>query len=51
MCDRCVELDAKIAHYRRLVSQLTDPLTTERAANLIAEIQAQKAALHPEQEQ
>ena len=49
MCDRCDELDAKIEHYRKLVSLVMDPLTTERAAILIAEIEDQKAALHPGQ--
>jgi len=51
MCDKCAELDKKIEHYRKLAWQIADPLTTERAADLIAEIEAQKAALHPEQEQ
>jgi hypothetical protein len=51
MCEKCAELDVKIERYRRLASQVTDPMTTERAATLIAEIKAQKAALHSEQEQ
>ena len=51
MCEKCAELDAKIERYRRLASQVSDPTTTERAATLIAEIKAQKAALHPDREQ
>ena len=44
------ELDKKIEHYRSLVARVTDQLTNERVAKLIEEMQAQKAALHPEQE-
>ncbi len=50
MCDKCQELDKKIEHYRSLVARVTDQLTNERVAKLIEEMQAQKAALHPEQE-
>jgi hypothetical protein len=50
MCDKCVELDKKIEHYRSLVAKVPDPLTAERVGELIKEMQAQKAQLHPEQE-
>jgi hypothetical protein len=50
MCDKCQELDKKIEHYRRIVSRITDQLTNERVEKLIEEMQAQKVALHPEQE-
>jgi hypothetical protein len=50
MCDRCVELDGKIEHYRRIASSINDQLTIDRIKSLIAELEAQKAALHPEQE-
>jgi hypothetical protein len=47
MCDKCVELDKKIEHYRSLIARVTDQLTTEGLKNLIDGMQAQKAALHP----
>jgi len=50
MCDKCAELDEKIEHYRGLRPRITDPQTTEGLRKLIDDMQAQKAALHPEQE-
>jgi hypothetical protein len=50
MCDKCQELDKKIEHYRRLMVRVTDQLTNEGLGKLIEEMQAQKAAYHPEQE-
>jgi hypothetical protein len=50
MCDKCNEINEKIEHYRDIAARLSDPLTIERIAELIAELVAQKAALHPEQE-
>jgi hypothetical protein len=49
MCDRCAELDRKIEHYRKLASGISDRLTIEGIADLIKEMEAQKAQLHPEQ--
>jgi hypothetical protein len=51
MCDKCVELDSKIDHYRFLASRLTDQLTLDGIKQLIERMQAQKAALHPKQPQ
>jgi hypothetical protein len=51
MCDKCVEIDQKIEHYRSIASRLADQLTKERIAELIADLLAQKSALHPEQDQ
>jgi hypothetical protein len=50
MCDKCVELDKKIEHYRRIASSINDQFTVDRIKELIAELEAQKAALHREQE-
>jgi hypothetical protein len=51
MCDKCNELDKKIASYRRIASSINDQFTVDRINNiLIAKLEAQKAALHPEQE-
>jgi hypothetical protein len=49
MCDKCVELDGKIEHYRSLSSRITDQPTLDGIKKLIEEMNAQKAALHPEQ--
>lgn len=48
MCVKCVKIDEKIAHYRRLAASITDQLTIDRIADLIREMQATKAKLHPE---
>jgi hypothetical protein len=50
MCEQCVEIDKKIEHHRRLASLITDQLTLDGIKQLIERMQAQKAALHPEQE-
>lgn len=49
MCDKCVELDAKIEHYRKLASAIADQVTVERVADLIRAMQARKEKLHPGQ--
>jgi hypothetical protein len=50
MCDKCTELDGKIEQYRRIASSINDQLTIDRIKVLIAELEAQKVALHPQQE-
>jgi hypothetical protein len=49
MCDKCIELDDQMERYRRIASTINDQLTIDRIKSLIAELEAQKAALHPEQ--
>ena len=51
MCDKCEQLDKKIGHYRKLLLGIGDQLTVDGIKSLIADLRAQKAALHPEQEQ
>jgi hypothetical protein len=51
MCDKCTEIDGRIAHLRELAARLVDPQTIEGIKRLIEEMLAQKAALHPDQEQ
>ena len=52
MCDKCVELDKRIAHfhYQTLALRVMDPPTVEGINKLINEMQARKAALHREQQ-
>jgi hypothetical protein len=49
MCDKCKALDDKIEQYRRLAAAITDRQMLDGLQKLIAEAEAQKAALHPEQ--
>jgi hypothetical protein len=49
MCNACERLDEKIEHYKKVMSAMTDRLTIERIAVLVAELEAQKAKLHREQ--
>jgi hypothetical protein len=50
MCEKCEELDEKIEHYRNLMARVTDRQTSEGIGQLIEDMQAEKAALHPERE-
>ncbi len=51
MCEKCAELDKKIEHYGRMLLSIGDQITVERIEALIADLQAQKATLHPKQKQ
>jgi hypothetical protein len=48
MCEKCIELDAKIEHYRQLAYGINDPRTDTALHVLIDQLQAQKTALHAE---
>jgi hypothetical protein len=48
MCDKCTEIDRKIAHHQRLSSTTTDQLILDGIKQLVEKMQAQKAALHPD---
>jgi hypothetical protein len=49
LCEKCVELDGKIEHYQRLASRMTDQAMLDGIKELIEQMKALKAALHPEQ--
>jgi hypothetical protein len=51
MCDKCAPLDKKIEHYQKLFLGIDDHATIDGIKSLIADLQAQKAVLHPEQKQ
>ena len=51
MCEKCIVLDGKIEHYKRISSALTDQPTLDGIKQLIKGMKAQKVALHPEQKQ
>jgi hypothetical protein len=50
MCEKCVELDKKLAQYRRIASSITDQLTIARINKAIEDAVAEKGKLHPDQE-
>jgi hypothetical protein len=50
MCERCVELDAKIEHYQKLARMISDQRILDVIAKTIEEANAEKAVLHPEGE-
>jgi hypothetical protein len=51
MCEKCVELEGKIGHYQRMASKITDQAMLDGIKELIEQMRAQRAALHPEQAQ
>lgn len=46
MCERCIEVDNQNARYRRLKSRVTDRQNETAAVRLLADLVAEKAALH-----
>jgi hypothetical protein len=48
MCEKCVELDAKIDRYQQMALMITDQHLLNGIAKAIEEANAEKAALHPE---
>jgi hypothetical protein len=50
MCEKCTELESKVAHYREMATRIQDDLTLEGITRLIAEAIAKMAALHPTRE-
>jgi hypothetical protein len=51
MCDKCAQLNKRIEHYETMIVSIGDRVTVERLMAMVAELQAQKEALHPEQKQ
>jgi hypothetical protein len=48
MCEKCVQIDEKIERCRNIQRSINDQATVEGVAKLIAELEAEKGALHPE---
>ena len=51
MCEKCIEIDKTIAHYRWIKGRVIDPLTQQAADDLIEKLEDEKIALHPEEQQ
>ena len=49
MCEKCDEIDQKIEKYTRIAHGVTDQLTLDRLKAAVAEMTAEKAALHPQE--
>jgi hypothetical protein len=50
MCEKCEAIDKRIRHYRELATHVTDEQTLDGVGELIAKLEADKNALHPEQQ-
>jgi hypothetical protein len=48
MCEKCTELDFKIANYRRMSVVLADQLARNAITGLIEKMTKDKTDLHPE---
>jgi hypothetical protein len=48
MCDKCIELDNKIAHYHRLSTMVLDKSALEGIRFLVTKYGEEKKAMHPE---
>jgi hypothetical protein len=51
MCEKCAEIDEKIARYKLLAQRTTDELTRSGITLLIERYEMQKRELHPEQQE
>ena len=51
MCEKCVEIDEKVEHYRSLASRVLDGAMIKGIEALIADLLALKDQLHPAQEE
>jgi hypothetical protein len=51
MCEKCDEIDEKVARYRALSERLLDRPVLERIEALIADLLALKQQLHPRQKE
>jgi hypothetical protein len=48
MCDRCIEIDKRITHFRDMARAVGDLQTVRSIVILVAELQGRKVALHSE---
>jgi hypothetical protein len=51
MCDKCAKLDKKIEHYETILVSIGDRVEVEGLMAMVANLRAQKAALHPKQKE
>jgi hypothetical protein len=46
MCEKCIQIDAKIAQYRKLAAGILDKGVLQNIDKLISDLEAQKRFLH-----
>jgi hypothetical protein len=51
MCEKCVELDQRIDRYRQIRERVLDAEFAAGISKLIEEAEAQKAELHPNEQE
>jgi hypothetical protein len=51
MCDRCKAIDRDIANYRRIRASIDDETALALLSEVIEDLRAEKAALHPEEQE
>ena len=51
MCEKCEEIDGKIALYRSTIDEVTDTLAIELLGLVITDFEAEKKSFHPEQDE
>ena len=51
MCEKCVEIDEKVEHYRSLASRLSDSATIKGIEALMADFLTLKEQFHSAQEE
>jgi hypothetical protein len=49
MCEQCVKIDNRIAHYREMATYVMDKPTLDGIDLLIAKLESDKAVLHPKE--
>jgi hypothetical protein len=47
MCEKCIEIDTRIARYREVSKFINDRLALDGIKSLIVDLETQKASLHP----
>jgi hypothetical protein len=47
MCEKCIEIDAKIERYQHLSRWITDQPTLDAIKKLTEDLKTEKAVLHP----
>jgi hypothetical protein len=47
MCDKCDDIDLRVDRYRQLAGGVTDKQALESIERLVADLEMQKALLHP----
>lgn len=51
MCDRCRQLDKDVANYHRVRANTDDGTALSLLAEVIEDLKAEKAALHPQEQE